>query len=563
MVTRFVRSQLRKFKRYTATAHEIRLDDLKQKVKKIHERLLQLSVLKEIRERIESIMQELMVSTNLILEEKNIASELVGRHSTNGFFGCHPHPFIKEYGPKITSLEDLCRKNDKTLKALEADLLLYFDHKDPLLGKVQSLISRSRDLSKRGSPSFGQFFRYSSRAKTELSWISEFPRSLELCSGQFSIITQKIMDLQMALTEQSQILDGLISHRDGSLDFRSHFSDLHTLKRTLDATELMLESSAAIKQEISDVSSQLKVLASIYKEKENISMRFIRCEQFVKETISELENPLGKLQVDVDNAMKLYDEKFRRLPKDALLPEINKHVYQNVKGHSDFSWRTRKFNNRNIFPLLRTQGRGQCAYTSTISCTESLYKRFHAAISIVGGEIYQADEFTLKLSHEHLQDLVSSFRETNSRKGCNTLDYSLERMETQGVVTEEIYDRAKNFDCSRRYRIKKFEKLSTKNNEEATSTIRDGIALIANVQITTDYHRLGPNDIYDIPEGAVFETNLAGQTCSHCVVIIGYGVTPEGLPYYVFQNSYGPLWGVDGCGRVACSCLKLLYRAIV
>ena len=84
-----------------------------------------------------------------------------------------------------------------------------------------------------------------------------------------------------------------------------------------------------------------------------------------------------------------------------------------------------------------------------------------------------------------------------------------------------------------RYRIKEFEKPNT------------------------------PNDIYDIPKGATFETNPAGQACSHCVVIVGYGRTSDGLSYYIFQNSYGKKWGDDGFGRVACSCLEYLYRASV
>ena len=80
-----------------------------------------------------------------------------------------------------------------------------------------------------------------------------------------------------------------------------------------------------------------------------------------------------------------------------------------------------------------------------------------------------------------------------------------------------------------RYRIKEFEKLNTARVEEARELLEDGIALIGNFRITTDYHRLGPNDIYDIPKGATFETNPAGQACSHCVVIVGYGRTSDGL----------------------------------
>ncbi|XP_047081060.1 thiol protease SEN102-like [Lolium rigidum] len=212
----------------------------------------------------------------------------------------------------------------------------------------------------------------------------------------------------------------------------------------------------------------------------------------------------------------------------------------------------------NISPSIRTQGRGQCAYVSTVSCTESQYKREYAVFARSGSN--EAEEFTLKLSPDHLEDLVTAFRKTNSRKGCNTLDYCLERMQAQGIVTEEAYDGAKeNFDSFQRYRIKGFEDLSKANTIEVKEKITQGTALIGNFRITTDYYRLGPDDIYNIPKDAVYETNIMGQVCSHCVVILGYGVTPEGLSYYIFQNSYGPLWGKDGFGRIACDCLKHLY----
>lgn len=177
----------------------------------------------------------------------------------------------------------------------------------------------------------------------------------------------------------------------------------------------------------------------------------------------------------------------------------------------------------------------------------------------IGTETYLSEEFILNLSLEHLRDLVDAFCATNSIKGHNTLDYYLE---AQGVITEEAYDNAKeNFHSYRRYRIKEFEKLNTARVKEGHALLEDGIALIGNFRVTTDYHRLGRNDVYDIPEGATFETNPSGQYCSHCVVIIGYGVTSDGLSYYIFQNSYGKKWGDKG--RIACSCLKYLYRASV
>lgn len=145
------------------------------------------------------------------------------------------------------------------------------------------------------------------------------------------------------------------------------------------------------------------------------------------------------------------------------------------------------------------------------------------------------------------------------------LDVCLERMKTEGVTSEEAYkDASKSFEQYRRYRIKEFESLNVANLDVARGKLNNGIALIGNFKITKDFLRLKENDIYEIQKGAVYETNIAGQTCSHCVVIVGYGTTPEGLSYYIFQNSYGEKWGSDGgYGRVACSSLKYLYSANV
>ena len=36
----------------------------------------------------------------------------------------------------------------------------------------------------------------------------------------------------------------------------------------------------------------------------------------------------------------------------------------------------------------------------------------------------------------------------------------------------------------------------------------------------------------------------------HAVVLVGQGVTPEGLEYWIIQNSWGPRWGENGFMRV-------------
>ncbi|XBI07997.1 hypothetical protein VPH35_135807 [Triticum aestivum] len=509
---------------------------LQQKVSEMHERFLQLSDLQKIKRHVDSLLQDLRKAAELASKEQLIISGLVERQSGDYFFGCQPTSFINTFGPIVKLLDKMCQQNNKILNGLETGLLLYFNDEDPLLLHVQNLQKRSKQLSKIVAKPASRFVHYDSRVNVELKWISQFPIVSEICLQQFSTIMPTLIALQKDLSVVSQALDELASCKDASQDFCSKFRTLHILPMTLDSIQSMSRSSTTIVQAVDDICSQCKNLTSVYQEKEIIALGFIGCERFVKKMVSEVEGPLSELHQQVINAKKLYDRKFSRLTVDAKGPDTKVYMYKEADGLSDFSWRFRFINGRSIMPSLRDQRRER-----------------------IGTETYLSEEFILNLSLEHLRDLVDAFCATNSIKGHNTLDYYLE---AQGVITEEAYDNAKeNFHSYRRYRIKEFEKLNTARVKEGHALLEDGIALIGNFRVTTDYHRLGRNDVYDIPEGATFETNPSGQYCSHCVVIIGYGVTSDGLSYYIFQNSYGKKWGDKG--RIACSCLKYLYRASV
>ncbi|KAM0874265.1 hypothetical protein ACQ4PT_037564 [Festuca glaucescens] len=139
--THYVDSQLRKFLKYTTRL--TKEDKLKQKVNKIHDNVLNFQVLQDLKRRIESVIQDLEGSAYLVLKDKRTVAELVGKQKPADFFGCQPIWFVEEFGPTITSLEQMCRTNHKILKDLETGLHLYFDHSDPLLSAVQTLNKRT------------------------------------------------------------------------------------------------------------------------------------------------------------------------------------------------------------------------------------------------------------------------------------------------------------------------------------------------------------------------------------------------------------------------------------
>lgn len=148
----------------------------------------------------------------------------------------------------------------------------------------------------------------------------------------------------------------------------------------------------------------------------------------------------------------------------------------------------------------------------------------------------------------------------NQRKGNEKLAVCMEQMEEKGVVSESAYNKGdtkvQDFE---RYRISGFEELNIADFNGACAKLKEGNVLVGNFRVTTDFYRLGADDIYDIPANPVYVITPSGLVSSHCVVIVGFGVTPEGEGYYVFQNSYEEGWGSGGYGRVTARSLKYLY----
>jgi hypothetical protein len=77
---------------------------------------------------------------------------------------------------------------------------------------------------------------------------------------------------------------------------------------------------------------------------------------------------------------------------------------------------------------------------STVSATEWIYRKQYAARIYIGGTAYQAEEFTMKLSHNQLQDIVTQIFRRNEGNGKNKLVVSLEQMVENGVLSESAYN---------------------------------------------------------------------------------------------------------------------------
>lgn len=533
--------------------------ELRETIKDLNTKVFQSDVIQKAKESIASLQQELRNSTNLILQEhsKLIWIQVV----QNTFLLRLERTFcVVDSGPNIISMEKTSRENDKILKDLQTGLLLNFDRTDSLLSEVEDIHKRNKDASKVASRLRSGLDDYEKRMMVESSWLCKFADTVKDFSSKLPAVTSEIDDLQKYLSELSEIVDELASTKHTTQDYDSQLCALRTIFRIWVSIDLSSKNSAFLLEAATDYCSICKNLRSIHTEKIKFSDRFLHIEKDVSQNNLKLEKTISDLRVEVDRAKKLYVKKLSSIPKDRQRFDIKSHSFQKIIGHSDFSWRFRKYYNRNITPAIRTQGRGECSSVSTVSATESLYKKQRATEITVGDNVYQADEFIIELSHNHLQDIVGQFYKMNRRKGNEKLAVCMEQMEEKGVVSESAYNKGdtkvQDFE---RYRISGFEELNIADFHGACAKLKEGNVLVGNFRVTTDFHRLEADDIYDIPADPVYVITPSGLVSSHCVVIVGFGVTPEGESYYVFQNSYGEGWGSGGYGRVTSSSLKYLY----
>lgn len=533
--------------------------NLRETIKDLNTKVFQSDVIQKAKESIASLQQELRNSTNLILQEHSKLTWIQVVQKT--FLLRLERTFcVVDSGPNIISMEKASRENDKILKDLQTGLLLNFDSTDSLLSEVKDIHKRNKEASKVASRLISGLDDYEKRMIVESSWLCKFANTVEDFSSNLPAVKSEIDDLQKYLSELSEIVDELASSKHTTQDYDSQLCALRTIFRIWVSIDLSSKNSAFLLEAATDYCSICKNLRSIHTEKIKFSDRFLHIEKDVSLNNLKLEKTISDLRVEVDRANKLYIKKLSSIPKDRQRFDIKSHTFQKIIGHSDFSWRFRKYYNRNITPAIRAQGRGECTSVSTVSATESLYKKQHATEITVGDNVYQADEFIIELSHNHLQDIVGQFYKMNQRKGNEKLAVCMEQMEEKGVVSESAYNKGdtkvQDFE---RYRISGFEELNIADFNGACAKLKEGNVLVGNFRVTTDFYRLGADDIYDIPANPVYVITPSGLVSSHCVVIVGFGVTPEGEGYYVFQNSYGEGWGSGGYGRVTARSLKYLY----
>lgn len=459
----------------------------------------------------------------------------------------HGKPDLSEekFGPIVRKLKTLSKSNHESLKCMKEGLLACFNS-DPLLSEVKAIIMENTAIFKKAAPVISQYHDFIDRVNTEISWLNRAAKKAEHVYGLLSGRQPVLAELESRIYELKRRVTVLSKECPESLYSRCQALD--TVAKLWEDVDLLMKELVMFRQAAEDLCLISKNLRSLLSEKNMYAHRFHITEQHIKRESHQLHGALLDLQLKVEQAEESYVEKMAGLSERETRPM----KYEKLIIDNAISWRTRLFRGKNILGTMREQGLDMCGYVSTVVMTESLFKRAWPWPS----------EFVIKLSEYHLQDIVRAFCAKNKMKGKDTLDVCLGKMVETGVVSESTYNGA-DFDTMGfdRYRISEFEKLEPPYINESIDKLEDGTVLIGTFGITKGYFSLGPDDVYDAPEDSEFEIGPSGKIPTHAVVIVGYGVTLAGFPYYVFQNWYGPAWGRDGFGMVTARSIRLMYAA--
>jgi len=101
-------------------------------------------------------------------------------------------------------------------------------------------------------------------------------------------------------------------------------------------------------------------------------------------------------------------------------------------------------------------------------------------------------------------------------------------------------------------------KLFSKNNLEA---VQEDIMKYGSIQMGFKVYQ----DFFSYSSG-VYQHKKGGLAGGHAVKVIGWGVSPDSIPYWIVANSWGEDWGMNGTflikrGSNECDCETQLYSA--
>ena len=79
-------------------------------------------------------------------------------------------------------------------------------------------------------------------------------------------------------------------------------------------------------------------------------------------------------------------------------------------------------------------------------------------------------------------------------------------------------------------------------------TISDLMALVAKHPVGVGAS--GYQDVFRTYKGGILDSDLCGNDIDHALLLVGYGTSDNGTPYWLLKNSWGTEWGEEGYVRL-------------
>lgn len=174
-----------------------------------------------------------------------------------------------------------------------------------------------------------------------------------------------------------------------------------------------------------------------------------------------------------------------------------------------------------------------------------------AAAGALEGHYFRKTGKLVEISPQNLIDCTSKYGNEGCKGGLSNPAFEYVR-DNKGVNTLQGYPfEAKNGQC--RY---------NKNEVGATDTGFEYIAEGDEKDLEKAVATLGPvaaaidasqESFQFYSDGVYYDPKCSNEIdkLNHAVLVVGYGVEPDGQKYWLVKNSYGPEWGIGGYIKMA------------